>query len=650
VIGHLQLLLLVLVVGLRPLAWDGDPAGPAHLAYLGLVLAAATVTWLAVCGGAPLRWNRWGWAVAVLLAALLPAALTAPEPVVGRAVAVQLVVLGVLAWLVLQAGEERRGAVLGALVGSLVVEGLLALGQQIWGLPAMAAANAAGGLGMLPMEAIGERIANGGVFTTFTLSNVLAGWLLLVLPLATGVVAGAGSHGVRAVGLVAVLLGGLALVLTGSKGAWLSAGVVGVLVWCVVRRTWWPVALAPVVALVVFLVPAIQEGLTASARVRWEYWQGAWELVLRSPWIGHGWGAFAQQSAQVMPVMAEPTRLVHSGPLELAVSAGLPLAVLALGLASVGVVRSLPSRDSVTTTGSAVPAGVVVGLAAGAGAYGSLLGGMEGTLAWWPGGGGLGSVPWGAALGAVFGLVVVVLRTASWPAGPWTAIALGAFLLHALADITWESQACLGTVLIVMAATARTTEVCRSSPRWLMGGAVLTAVVLVANWAPLAVRQRTAADTVALLAQAQQPGPRGEQILQQWAGTPVPPSRRGEVWRDYHAHVTLQAGDDYATRLELALLLPPGVLRDQELDRLVVQLPHRSVVAVHRSEGLARAGRFPEAVAEARRAVANAPALLPVRRHLVQCLRAAGAEFVEEAQVHEAEILRLSAIVHPKNR
>ncbi len=654
-------LLIVLLVGLRPLVWDGDPASMANLVYLAVVQGAAMAALVDISRGMAFRWSPMATVTTALILSLLPACWFAPVPPEGRAYGVQLVTTGVLGWYLLQVLPGRGSLIQASLLGGLAVEGVLALGQKVFVLPAMALSNHQGELAQnmadIPTADLGERIANGGIFGTFTLSNLLAAWLLLAVPVALGAVRSGGPTGARMVALVTALGGGLAFAMTASKGAWLiAAGVLG-LAWAWHRRAWWILAAGPLAVLGLFQMPSVAAALEASATVRWEYWQGAWGLVTTAPWTGHGWGAFGQASAAFMPVTAEPTRIVHQGLLEVAVSAGIPIALLwAAGV--VFLVWPRKSLGAPAAGSGTVSGGLVVAISVFAVLYGSLLGGLDGNLGWWPGGGGLAVVPWGALLGLILGLVVVGTRALPVAPRSWLVLAMVAFLLHSQIDMDFLSFACLGTlaVLAVLAGDGG-----RPIPG--RGPVVVTALVLplvglaTLGWGVLAVGQRQAAEDASLLRIAAQGGEEGTQVLEMLAQRPVPPAGRSAAFMEVLTRTRQAAADDHPLVLRLALFTPPGAERLAILDGLRPHLPWHAGLRFNRAEDLMVLGRWEDAVAEARSGIERAPAHLDLHRRFASLLERAARAQPERAPVWWAErkavlddIARLTAVVHPKNR
>jgi hypothetical protein len=184
---------VILLVGLRPLCWDGAAGQPADLIWQALAVGALLL--IAVERAAVLRpsWS-WSWrgvlAVA-LLVALLPAVLRAPEPAPAWCFWTGLTACLAAAAYLTQVLPGRLALVWAALGGGLLVTATFGVVQPYVVLPAMAAAQQAGAslFDALPGDtsAIAERIANGGAFATFTLANQFGAYLALTVPIMAGI-------------------------------------------------------------------------------------------------------------------------------------------------------------------------------------------------------------------------------------------------------------------------------------------------------------------------------------------------------------------------------------------------------------------------------------------------------------------------------
>ena len=262
------------------------------------------------------------------------------------------------------ASTPFRGRVLLAtLVATLAVLAADGLYQHFVSLPAIQAdldthvkrLVESGTLDRSMVDAFRKRATSGDVFVSFTTANEFAGYLILLLPV------GAASVWVRwreqksgrrlgpclLLALV-VAAGVFALVLTRSKGGWLSLAV-GLGGWGAVTilgrlgRGPATVAAAALVACVVFLAPAAPSPdnetqaepaaphkffLGDSAEVRIEYWKAGWEMFRQNPWIGVGPGNFADCYTAYRTPEGSETRRAHNDYIEVAVEEG------AVGLAA----------------------------------------------------------------------------------------------------------------------------------------------------------------------------------------------------------------------------------------------------------------------------------------------------------------------------
>lgn len=651
--------LLVVLVALRPLVWDGDPASPANLIYLALIVIACAVTAVEVLAGGrrTLRWSWTGLVFTALVVALIPAALAAPAPSDGAAWWWQLVLHLALGGYLMQVVPGRERIAWSALVAGLAGEVAIGWVQGLYVLPQMAAATGAGDAGSaaegVAAGDLAERIARGGWFGTFTLSNTCAAWLLVAAVPLIGV-----ARRSWPAALLALAAGGLFLA-TRSKGALVAVAAAAGLWWMIRQpgwRRWLPLPLAGLAA-AALLIPAVQDGLAASARVRLGYWSGAVELVGERPWIGHGWGTFAERASGVLPMWAEPSRLVHNEPLELAVVAGVPLAAL-LVLLLVAVARPRRTDDALFDDGERPHPSAAIGLALVT-SYCCLLGMLDGNLGWWPGGGTpFGQGAWGLLLGA--GLALLLLLAARVPLPPrwWLRFGLTALAIHCLVDFNLHSFAVVGTLLtvaVLAGSPARELPVGRPvGALLLVGTALLAAGALL--WAATAIDLRATGDLVRSLRLAREPAhaEEGFASIAFILGVELPPpgDRRGRVALFGEAVESAWNGAAADPSLQLTVIgfAPPSAERLARLDGLRLRLPWSAGVARLRADDLAAAGKWQEAIDEQRRATLLAPANLPIRQEL-EALLARAAEArpadAERWRVERAEVQRVRQELEP---
>jgi putative inorganic carbon (HCO3(-)) transporter len=230
------------------------------------------------------------------------------------------------------------------------------------------------------------------IYSSLENPNLLAGYLLPVLPLAlVGLLRWPGLAR-KLFALTALVLGLAALVLTYSRGAWMGlvsqAGVIILLLAIRGTRTWPPLwrKLAPLLlllggaALLVVLVTQVEPlrvrvmSLLAgredsSNNFRINVWLAALDMIQARPWLGIGPGNDAFN--QIYPLFQQPkfnALSAYSIPLELAVEAGIPglLAGIGLLVASLRTATGLWRGDGLFS----LPALAVIAVIAGLGVQG----------------------------------------------------------------------------------------------------------------------------------------------------------------------------------------------------------------------------------------------------------------------------------------
>lgn len=190
------------------------------------------------------------------------------------------------------------------------------------------------------------------IFGTMFNPNVLAGYMLVVIPAAVVVLVAAWRQSVSddeerprylliAAGF-AVLVSGAALLLTGSRAGLLGAlfGTVIFLIAAPTRiRARWMVLGALALVVLVLVAPPLRNRLVSattqshSAVFRWYTWLGTVEMIEARPLLGFGPGSFEYAYPRYASVGF--TRMAHQAALQLAAEAGLPalaLMVLIVGL------------------------------------------------------------------------------------------------------------------------------------------------------------------------------------------------------------------------------------------------------------------------------------------------------------------------------
>jgi putative inorganic carbon (hco3(-)) transporter len=247
-----------------------------------------------------------------------------------------------------------------------------------------------GDSGELARWADPNSVADGTVriYSTLENPNLLAGYLLPVLPLALVALLSWPGRARKLFALTALVLGISALVLTYSRGAWMGlvAEAAVILLLLAVRATRaWPLLwrrLLPLLlllggaALLVILVTQVEPlrvrvmSLVAgrqdsSNNFRINVWLAALDMVQARPWLGIGPGNDAFN--QIYPLFQQPkfnALSAYSIPLELAVEAGIPglLAGIGLLLASLRSATSLWRSDSCFSLPALAAIAVIVGL------------------------------------------------------------------------------------------------------------------------------------------------------------------------------------------------------------------------------------------------------------------------------------------------
>ncbi|MGL6135586.1 MAG: IctB family putative bicarbonate transporter [Prochlorococcaceae cyanobacterium] len=225
------------------------------------------------------------------------------------------------------------------------------------------------------------------IYSTLDNPNLLAGYLLPILPLALVAVLRWRQPARRLFALAALVLGLAALVLTYSRGAWMglvaAAAVIVVLLAIQQTRRWPPLwrRLVPVLVLVggaalltvlVFQVEALRVRVLSllagrgdsSNNFRINVWLSALDMIQARPWLGIGPGNDAFNL--IYPLYQQPrfnALSAYSIPLELAVEAGIPGLVAGIGLVLASLRRGVAVWRS--NAAMALPAMGVLAVIAG---------------------------------------------------------------------------------------------------------------------------------------------------------------------------------------------------------------------------------------------------------------------------------------------
>lgn len=645
--------LVLALLALRPLCWDGAPGQPADLIWQGLAVLALGVVAVERAVGLRTAWS-WGWRGVVgiaLVLALLPAVLAAPEPAPAWCRWSGWVACLAAAGYLAQVLPGRVRLAIAALMAGLAMVAVLALMQRAVVLPAMAAAHA-GGASMFEAvpgggAAIAERIANGGVFATFTLANQLGSYLALLLPLVAAL-AWRARGGARWL-LAGVAIAALAsLVLTGAKGAWLALAFGAAVGWFAAfparPHRWLPLALGAVA-----LIAVLGSGLMrASVEVRLGYWRSATAIIAEQPLAGHGLGGFAAHQPRVMRVGDEPTRLAHNEVLEAAVAGGWGLGALALAaLVALGWPRrtAAAALDDQATAPAWIPGLLLVAVP-----YIALLRALDGNLGWWPGGELLaGILAWSVLLAAVGAAIAWAAIRLPPPPGWALAAGLAAVAAKALIDFDLHSAGVVGSAVAVAViagspAAMATGAVSRVLP--LLLAAAAAAVIAVGGLTGL--RLAAAADWIAQVRMVRDPAV--AESLARRLDLPVETPPR-ELMVEAAMRAWGEGEGDPGILMTALDLLPPAPQTLPMAEGLARAAPHSAAAALLHAERLAAGRDWSAAAAEAERAVALAPTAPQVlmragrllERGNDQAQRARGAALVAEAQ-------RLDPLVHPAQR
>lgn len=207
-------------------------------------------------------------------------------------------------------------------------------------------------------------------FSTFGNPIYLAAYTLLVVPVALGfALASPRRSAGRVMGLIVAAASTVALAVSYSRGAWLGLMLAVIVLAALAprRREAAPWLVGVLVLMgVAAAIPVAGQGQGFVARVasmvsvsgsnapRLALWDGALNLIGRSPLVGVGPEAFRQEFAAVKPLdwaridPLDRSGRAHNDVLHVAATAGLPAAiayVLALGVLVVGAVRALTSPD-----------------------------------------------------------------------------------------------------------------------------------------------------------------------------------------------------------------------------------------------------------------------------------------------------------------
>lgn len=303
----------ILLLGHLPLAGKPDWRSPG-LIYVGLWLLLSVISLLGMVHAS--TWD-FVWGMLVNLAGFAALAMTG--------------------WLLLAKSPSWRGPLLGAVTVGTILTAALGIQQYFSGFNDTieymrhSAAAYSADPGMLFSLIDSRRI-----FSTFSLPNSLAGYLILTAPIALyylWVQAGQVEPPAITRALVLTLVGILVLAVligTGSRSAILMlAGAVIVLIWLLpfprpIRWTAAGVVLAGMLAVVAFMILWNHRG-TSSLEVRLDYYYCAVKMMLLQPFCGTGWGDFFHDYMRMkITFHREAPHTAHNFILDFASQAGVP--------------------------------------------------------------------------------------------------------------------------------------------------------------------------------------------------------------------------------------------------------------------------------------------------------------------------------------
>jgi putative inorganic carbon (hco3(-)) transporter len=137
------------------------------------------------------------------------------------------------------------------------------------------------------------------VFSTMKNPNLLAGFLVVIMAIATGLGLNTRLSSGKMLYFGLVLALGGCLVLTYSRGAWISVlAVIAVFGVLYSRKVFWLLALLPVLVMLVghevFMerILSIMNPTDTSSTLRLALWESTVAMIGDYPWLGVGWGAY----------------------------------------------------------------------------------------------------------------------------------------------------------------------------------------------------------------------------------------------------------------------------------------------------------------------------------------------------------------------
>jgi hypothetical protein len=677
-------IVMTVLILVRPLIWDGA-LGPDELAYHGLVLFGVLVLIIDAWTGIR-RTYRFGLGgvLAILLAlALIPALLRSPLPSAGFALWDSLAMSIGLALYLAQVIPGRERLALAALIAGLSGEMLFSAGQWAWVLPDFAERHQQGDPTFAMMDDpngdLAARIAHGGLFGTFLLSNMLAAYVLLTAPLAISAWWRSPSQPRRSLLLIVVISTCVLIFIgTGSKGAMVAAMLAAAIVISASLRGFnrlVPWIVVGGAALLVLLVPTLRNGLAQSAEVRLGYWQGAVTLIEESPLTGHGLRSFSLRGAAAMPLSAEPAQHIHNEVLEAAVDGGVIAAALLAMILIVFALRArpleLPASDGGSKREKLAP--IIAALAI---PYLHLMGMLD--FSSWPAGKSFfGGLLWSALFAAVLAFCMRTTVTLATPPRWALRFALVAFALHCCVDFDLHSAAIMATLatVAVMSSGGGRERALRTYQIVGASAALLIAIGVFGLWVQRANELRNGREIFSIARTAQlsvknhltgaaenfgdlayvlgEPDP-GIAIM----GDPGAQQRLFELARGrVHQIATKPRWRDAEMEISSLSMWPAGAARLLLSRDAIARNPLSTAARMRGAEDAAAAGNLAQAVTWQREAIRLAPPAIRLRAQLAHYLRKMAAAdsqnkeaLLREANEVEAEAKLLTPQVYYRNR
>lgn len=341
--------LLCLIVGLRPLVPNSSTAFSLHLILNLLIVSAAAVYLLLHLQEKRIRIIRTGMELpivaflAMIVISIHVAAYKRPALLTGYSWICYLVLFLLIVNSV--CGAERR-VLIWVLVASVLAVSLHGFHQRVWEMPALRKRLETEpdevlreiGIPWATVDEVWGRLEGSRVFSSFTLSNSLAGFLAMVFPvelaLLVGVIRCRKRRFIR-LGFYAVVLvcTVVCVYFTRSKGGWLAflAGGGIFAVWTFsefLRRHKMAVAVVLIgflaliaIAHLLHLTPPRRD-YRDSFKVRYGYWRAGVKLIKLRPLLGSGLGSWPDQYSIHKLGKDQEARKAHNDYVQLCVEMG----------------------------------------------------------------------------------------------------------------------------------------------------------------------------------------------------------------------------------------------------------------------------------------------------------------------------------------